>query len=162
MTVYNNNASDPPVEVTKKTVPLNWDQSHTVNLSLTVGDPRDWTASMVFSYGSGMPYSEDPRYSQGVRFENGGRKPTTMNVDLRANKNFRIFGLDFSAFLLVYNLFDIANEYGVYGSTGRATTDLNTKFASPVIGLNTIDEYVKNPTLYSSPRRISVGFNVGF
>ncbi|MFA7289554.1 MAG: TonB-dependent receptor [Melioribacteraceae bacterium] len=162
MTVYNNNSSDPPVEVTKKTVPLNWDQSHTVNLSLTVGDIMDWTASMVFTYGSGMPYSEDPRYSQGVRFENGGRKPSTMNVDLRANKNFRVFGLNVSAFLLVYNLFDIANEYGVYSSTGRATTDLNTKFASPVIGLNTIDQFVKNPTLYSSPRRISVGFNVGF
>jgi hypothetical protein len=62
----------------------------------------------------------------------------------------------------VYNLFDIKNEYGVYSSTGRATADLNIKFAGPIIGLNTIQQYINNPTMYSSPRRISVGFNVGF
>ncbi len=162
MTVFYNNTSDPPVEVTKKILPLNWDQTHTLNLSFTVGDPMDWTASMIFSYGSGMPYTEDQRYSQGVRFENGGRKPTTINVDLRANKQFQLFGLDINAFLLVYNLFDTLNEYGVYGSTGRATNDLNIKFASPVIGMNTIEEYIKVPTMYSTPRRISLGINVGF
>ena len=162
MTVYYNNVADPPIEVTKKNVPLNWDQTHTLNLSITVGDLTDWTAGIVFGYGSGMPYSEDKRYSQGVRFENGGRKPSTVNVDLKANKHFNVFGLDVNTFLLVYNLFDTLNEYGVYSSSGRAGNDLNTEFASPVIGLNTIEEYVKNPTLYSTPRRISVGVNVGF
>ncbi|MBI1937140.1 MAG: TonB-dependent receptor [Ignavibacteriales bacterium] len=162
MTVYYNNVADPPVEVTKKNVPLNWDQTHTLNLSVTVGDLTDWTAGIVFGYGSGMPYSEDKRYSQGVRFENGGRKPSTVNVDLKANKHFNVLGLDINTFLLVYNLFDTLNEYGVYSSSGRAGNDLNTEFASPVIGLNTIEEYVKNPTLYSTPRRISVGVNVGF
>jgi len=122
----------------------------------------DWTAGLIFSYGSGMPYTEDQRYSQGVRFENGGRKPTTYNLDLKANKQFNVLGLDFNAFLLVYNLLDIKNEYGVYGSTGRATNDLNIQFASPVIGMNTIDEYIKNPGLYSTPRRISLGLSVGF
>ncbi len=162
LTVYYNNTADPPVEVTKKILPLNWDQSHTLNLSVTIGDPMDWTAGLIFSYGSGMPYTESQRYSQGVRFENGGRKPTTYNVDLKANKQFKVFGLDFNTFLLVYNLLDTKNEYGVYASTGRATTDLDIKFASPVIGMNTIDEYVKNPSMYSTPRRISLGVSVGF
>ncbi|MDP3582300.1 MAG: TonB-dependent receptor, partial [Ignavibacteria bacterium] len=38
---YYNNQSDPPVEGNKKVVPLNWDQPHTVNMSLTFGDPSD-------------------------------------------------------------------------------------------------------------------------
>lgn len=159
---FYNNQADPPVESNKKTVPLNWDQTHTLNLSLTVGNPVDWTAGLIFNYGSGAPYTEDPRYAQGLRFENNGRKPTIYNVDLKANKRFNIFGVSFNTFLLVYNLLDIKNEYGVNPTTGRAGTDLNTKFAGPIIGLNTIDEYLKNPADYSAPRRISVGFNVGF
>lgn len=161
-TVYNNNTSDPPVESTKKTVPLDWDQTHTLNLSITIGSLGDWTAGIIFSYGTGTPYTEDPRYSQGLRFENSGRKPSTINVDLKANKQIKIFGMDFNFFLLVYNLFDNLNEYGVYSSTGRAGNDLNTKLAGPIIGLNTLDEFVKNPGMYSSPRRINFGFNIGF
>ena len=31
--VFNNSQSDPPVETTKKLVPLNWDQSSTLNIA---------------------------------------------------------------------------------------------------------------------------------
>ena len=162
MVEFYNNQADPPVESNKKVVPLDWDQTHTINASITIGDPTDWTAGIIFNYGSGSPYTEDPRYSQGLRFENGGRKPNTLNVDLRANKQFKVFGLDVNAFLLVYNLFDIKNEYGVSSTTGRAGIDLNTKFAAPIIGRNTIEQYLRNPGDYSSPRRINIGFNVNF
>ncbi len=160
--VYYNNTADPPVESNKKTVPLNWDQTQTLNISLTIGNPTDWSVGFIFNYGSGAPYTVEPRYTLGLRFENNGRKPDVYNLDLKANKHFDIFGYDFNTFILVYNLLDTKNEYGVYGSTGRAGIDLNTKFAGPIIGLNTIEEYVKNPTFYSAPRRIAVGFNVGF
>ncbi len=159
---YYNNQADPPVEANKKVVPLSWDQTHTVNLSLTIGDPFDWTAGLVMSYGSGAPYTEEPRYTKGLRFENLGRKPSTVNVDLKANKIFKLLGLDFNVYMLVYNLFDIKNEYGVSASTGRAGVDLNTQFAAPVVGNNTIEEYLKNPADYSAPRRINIGFNVNF
>lgn len=159
---YNNHQSDPPAESNKKTVPLNWDQTHTLNMTLNVGDPGDWTAGLIFTYGSGTPYTVEARYSQGLRFENNGKKPSVMNVDLKANKQFKFFGYDFNFFLLVYNLFDIKNEYGVYGSTGRAGQNLNTKFAGTIIGLNTLQQYVDNPEMYSSPRRINLGFSVNF
>ncbi len=162
MANYYNNQSDPPVESNKKTVPLDWDQTHTINLSVTIGDPADWTAGFIFNYGSGGVYTEDPTFSQGLRFENNGRKPAIYNVDLKANKHFKIFGYDFNTFLLVYNLFDIKNEYGVYASSGRANSDLNVKTAGPIIGLNTYQQYLNNPGMYSSPRRISLGFSVGF
>jgi outer membrane receptor protein involved in Fe transport len=165
MSVYNNNQSDPPVEETKKVVSLDWDQRHTLNLSLTVGEPGDWTCGLIFSYGSGFPYTEDIRVSNGVRFENGGLKPPTYNVDLRADKTFKLLGVDVNTFLLIYNLLDIKNENGVYSTTGRANVDLNAiryYKDSDVIGLNTIADYVKNPSMYSSPREIRVGFGFQF
>ncbi|MFC2084107.1 TonB-dependent receptor domain-containing protein [Bacteroidota bacterium] len=160
--VYNDNQSDPPVESEKHMVPLDWDQTSTISLTGTVGTPGDWTIGLVVEYGSGMPFTEDVLISNGVRFENGGRKPSYTNVDLKADKFFSIGGLNFHAFLLVYNLFDKRNEFGVYSTTGRANADLNTKFAGDIYGLNTIDEYLKNPGMYSGPRQVRLGLSVGF
>ncbi len=162
--VYNNNQTNPPVEETKSVVPLNWDQRHTLNATVNVGVPGDWTVGLVFQYGSGQPYTEDTRVSQGVRFENGGIKPTFYNVDLRAEKTFDIYGFSVNTYLMIYNLFDIKNEFGVYSTTGRANVDLNTQYVkqSDVIGLNTIEQYVNNPSLYSTPREIRLGLGFGF
>ncbi len=162
--VFNNNQTNPPIEETKSVVPLDWDQRHTLNVNLNVGVPGDWTVGMIFQYGSGQPYTEDPRISQGVRFENGGIKPTFYNVDLRADKTFDFDGFRINTYLLIYNLFDIRNEFGVYTTTGRANVDLNSNYytQSDIIGLNTIPEYVNNPSMYSSPREIRLGLGFGF
>ncbi len=162
MTVYNDNRSDPPIEPEKKVVPLNWDQRSTLNLTVNVGDPTSWNIGIIARYGSGMPYTEDIQISNGVRFENGGRKPSTFYLDLKANKIVNIFGLKFNFFALIYNLFDIRNELSVYSTTGRAIADLNTKYAGDIVGLNTIDQYINNPGMYSAPRQIKIGFNVNY
>lgn len=159
--VYNNNQSNPPIEESKTVVPLNWDQRSTLNFSLNVGEPGDWIVGIIFQYGSGWPYTEDIKVSKGVRFENGGIKPPTYNMDVRIEKVFKVFGVDINTFLLVYNVLDIKNEYGVFGTTGRATNDLNTKTAGSIVGLNTIQEYINNPSMYSSPREVRLGFGFG-
>ncbi|HMN49706.1 MAG TPA: TonB-dependent receptor [Ignavibacteriaceae bacterium] len=160
---FYNNQSDPPVEETKKVVPLNWDQTSTLNVIATVGDPLDWTVGIIFSYGSGTPYTEDARYTRGLRFENNGTKPSTLNLDLKATKIFNVFGLDFNTYLMIYNLLDTKNEYGVYGSTGRAGQDLAAEeYTGTIYGLNTKQEFVLNPQNYSAPRQIRIGFGVGF
>lgn len=160
--VYNNNQTDPPIETNKQTVPLDWDQRHTVNASFTVGDPRDWTAGIIASYGSGFPYTRDTRVSQGIRFENDGTRPPTFNVDLRAEKRFALGMFNFNVFLLVYNLFDIKNEVNVNSASGRANVDLFTGFAGTVYGLNTIDQYLNDPTSFSAPRQVRFGVTVDF
>lgn len=162
MSVYNDTRGN--VEPEKTVVPLNWDQRHTINFSANVGVPGNWIVGFIARYGSGTPYTEDVTVSNSVRFENGGRKPSTLNFDLKADKSFKLFGLDWHAILLVYNLFDIYNEHGVYSTTGRATNDTNTKYYkdSDVMGLNTIDEYTINPGMYSSPREIKLGLNLVF
>ena len=160
---YYNNQSDPPVEENKKVVPLNWDQTSTLNLTATVGDPNDWTVGIVFSYGSGTPYTEDPRYTRGLRFENNGKKPSTLNLDLKGTKTFPLFGLYVNAYLLIYNLLDTKNEYNVSASTGRAGQDLAAEeYTGYIYGLNTIQQYVLNPGDYSAPRQIRIGFGIGF
>lgn len=160
---FYNNQSDPPVEETKKVVPLNWDQTSTLNVIATIGDPLDWTVGLIFTYGSGTPYTEDPRYTRGLRFENNGKKPTTMNLDMKATKNFEVFGLYISAYLMIYNVLDIKNEYGVSSSTGRAGQDLAAEeYIGYIYGLNTKAEYLLNPQDYSAPRQIRIGFGFGF
>lgn len=162
LAVYNDSRADPPVESEKSVVPLDWDQRSTLNISATVGEPGNWTVGLLFQYGSGTPYTEDIQISNGVRFENGGRKPSFVNFDLKADKVFDVFGAEIRTFLLVYNVFDIKNETNVYSTTGRANSDLNTKYAGDIYGLNTIDEYVANPTFYSAPRQIRLGMSFGF
>ncbi|MCP5062999.1 MAG: TonB-dependent receptor [Ignavibacteriae bacterium] len=160
MSVFNDTKGS--VEPEKVVVPLDWDQRHTVNLTANVGQPGDWIVGIIARYGSGTPFTEDIVLSNSVRFENGGRKPSTFYFDLKADKNFNFLGIDWHAILLVYNLFDIHNEVGVYSTTGRATTDLNIKYAGEINGLNTIDEFITNPGMYSSPRQIKLGLNLIF
>lgn len=160
---FYNNQSDPPVETTKKVVPLNWDQTSTLNVVGTIGDPMDWTIGLIFTYGSGTPYTEDARYTRGLRFENNGKKPSTMNLDLKATKNFQLFGLNIGAYLMIYNVLDIKNEYGVSSTTGRAGQDLAAEeYIGYIYGLNTKEEYLLNPQDYSAPRQIRIGFGFGF
>jgi outer membrane receptor protein involved in Fe transport len=160
---FYNNQSNPPVEETKKVVPLDWDQTSTLNLIATIGNPSDWTIGLIFSYGSGTPYTQDPRYTRGLRFENNGTKPSVINLDLKATKNINLFGLEFDTYLMIYNVLDIKNEYGVSSTTGRAGQDLAAEeYTGVIYGLNTKQEFLLNPQDYSAPRQIRIGFGVGF
>jgi hypothetical protein len=164
MAVFYNNQSDPPVQSNKTFVPLNWDQRSTLNLSANVGKDNDWNVGLIFSYGSGFPYTEDARISQGLVFENNAIKPATFNVDIRAQKSFKVYGYDLNLLLLVYNLLDIKNETNVNSATGRANDllvqDINS--AGKINGLNTLQQYINDPTSYSAPRQIRIGLRVGF
>jgi len=160
---YYNNQSDPKVEETKKLQPLDWDQTSTLNLVLTTGNLTDWSVGVIFVYESGFPYTIDPRYNNGLRVINNGKKPISIKLDLKATKTFNLMGFDINTFLIVYNLLDIKNEYGVSATTGRAGYDLNAEeFTGVIYGMNTIDEYLLNPGDYSAPREIRIGFGVSF
>jgi hypothetical protein len=152
------------VQSNKTFVPLNWDQRSTLNISANIGFENDWNIGIIFNYGSGFPYTEDVRISQGLMFENDGLKPPTYNVDLRAQKTFRVSGLELNLYALIYNLLDIKNEENVNAATGRANDllvqDINS--AGNIIGLNTLQQYLNDPTSYSAPRQIRIGLGVGF
>ncbi|GAB4338191.1 MAG: TonB-dependent receptor [Calditrichia bacterium] len=162
-TVFQDNQADPPREPEKKMLPLDWDQRSTLNISANVGSAGNWNVSLIGKFGSGTPYTADPTFTYfNVSFLNNRTKPAFYSFDLRAEKNFELGPVRVQLFMLVYNLFDRKNELGVYGSTGRANRDLNTKYAGEIQGLNTIEEYVNNPSMYSAPRQVRLGINFGF
>ena len=157
---FYNQQSDPPKKSNIQVVPLNWDQRHTVNLSLTYHDPRTIGLGLIGQFQSGLPYTPAIQ-SQETTFENSGRKPFNYTVDLRLFKEFRFGRVRYNVFLKVYNLFDRKNELEVYSDTGRAGYSL----VSHYIGqrredVNTLAEWLKRPDFYSEPRRVLIGVDV--
>lgn len=162
------NASDPysaiyyyqsNLEPEKQVRPLDWDQRQTVNLILTAGNPTDLLVSANIGYGSGFPYTPDVVLERS-RFLNEGTKPTTWNFDLRAERQFEIAGTNIGAYVLIYNVFGIKNEYGIFPSTGRATRDLlGEQQWRELVGDKVFDDYISDPSRFSGPRNIKVGVN---
>ena len=120
---------------------------------------------MIFSYGSGFPYTTENTQGQRTSFENNGRKPATYNVDLRGFFHFTVSkAIRMTAHINVYNVFDIRNELTVFSDTGRSSYSLIPTYTPQFSGpsLNSLDEYLINPTYFSSPRQIKLGLSLSF
>ena len=168
------NASDPTaafydeqsdIEPEKMLVPLDWDQRHTLNGTATYHPTKTSGLSFVFNYGSGFPYTVTNLSGQRTSFENNGRKPATYNIDMRSFYNFTLSkSAQLSAHINIYNIFDIRNELTVYSDTGRSSSSLLPTYTPQLSGpmLNTLDEYLVNPSYYSSPRQIKIGLSISF
>ncbi len=159
--VFLDNQTSPPRESEIRVVPLDWDQTHTLNISIILSQPGNWGLSLLAKLGSGLPYT--PAY-QGIRtsYENSERKPPQYTLDLNAHKEFNLMGLKYSIFLKVYNLFDMKNEVKVYEDTGRASYTLRSFYAGEWRNYSTLEDYLNRPDFYSEPRRVIFGISVGF
>jgi len=148
-------------EPQKQLVPLNWDRTHSLNLSLTAGDARVWSASLIGRLGSGLPYTPT---QQNVRtaVENSERKPAFMNFDFYAYRNFRVGEQNLNAFVRVYNLLDQKNELDVYSDTGRANYTLSALASGTIFGVNSLSDYLARPNFYSDPRQVLAGIGLEF
>lgn len=168
------NASDPAAtrnaraggqEPEIQLVRLDWDQTHTVNATFAYASDDNWGFSMIGSYGNGFPYTPTTSLNISSLLTNSELKPAYLNVDLRAYKDFNFGPVRLSIFTRIYNLFDIANEVNVYGDSGTAEFSeeeyARRREGNPEI-VNTFDEFYRNPTFYSEPRRIEVGATVFF
>jgi len=86
-------------------------------------------------------------------------------VDLRAYKDFLIGGTRLSIFLRVFNLFDFRNEVNVYDDSGTANFTieefLRQQQGNPAL-VNTLNEFYRDPTFYSEPRRVEIGASFFF
>lgn len=149
-------------ESEKKLVPLDWDQRHTLNSSITVSPTNHYRVTLLGRYGSGLPYT--PKFLN-IRqaFENTGRSRPTWSLDLKADYNINFAGLRYTFFLKVFNLLDRRNEVIVYLSTGRAGFNLESRQSGTPKGVNTVDEFFTNPPHhFSEPRQVRFGLTVGF
>ncbi len=145
----------------KQLVYLDWDQRHTLNGSLLFRLPYKVNLSFIGEYGSGLPYTPTSLNLVGGGFENSGRRPTSMNVDMRISKTFAVLGREIGFTANVYNLLDIRNEVNVYSDTGRSGYSLIPTYTTqdPGWNYNTLEEYLNRPGYYSSPRQIRIGIS---
>ena len=169
------NASDPNrvrnliasnIQPEVQLIPLDWDQTHTLNVSLNYTDPAQWGGSVLFQYGSGFPYTPNQSMQLSKLLSNSEVKPYTLSVDLKMYYDLMLLNtLKLSVFARVYNLFDTENQLNVYNDSGTADFTIEEYIRhrnnSPEI-INSIDVYFRNPTYYSEPRRVELGISLFF
>ena len=157
---FYNRQSLPPRADEVQVLPLDWDQTHTLNFSVNVGEASDWTIGLLGRLESGLPYTPEVQNLR-IEFQNSGRKPPKYTFDLKAQKGFVLFGMNYTLFLKVYNLLDARNENNVYNDTGRSGYSLVSQYAGDVRGVNTLNDFLNRPDYYSEPRKVLFGFSVG-
>lgn len=164
------NASDPndewlnqqgasTVQSEKKRRPLDWDQTHLLNISVTTTQQK-FHISLIGKMGSGTPYTRSsPRYSN--RILNGERKPMTLVFDLNISRDLRFGGVSIRPYIKIYNLLDRKNNREVYNSSGSAEYAYEMNFET-YTGIRTQEEFYRRPNYYYEPRKIKMGFSVSF
>ena len=158
--------SDPPKESEKQVLPLDWDQTHTLNAFLAVGDPSDWNLGIIGRFATGQPYTpKNPGSALTTQFENSDRKPMTYNIDLTFYKFITMSNLKFKLYCKVFNLTDRLNEIKVYPNTGHTGYDYRTMAQRLALLRNpnfTIEQIDLRPDYYSEPRRVILGISMDF
>jgi len=163
-------------EPTRMIIPLDWDQSHTLNANVFVGNDLSG-ATLLFQFGSGYPYT--PEFVQGVNsgqniatslVQNSRRKTPTFNFDLKLYRDtYFTRGTRGRIYMNIQNLFDTRNEITVYRDTGRTGKTIHEANAiereqntTEPFRPNTIQQYYNRPDWYSSPRNIQIGMEVSW
>ena len=136
-----------------RTVPFDWDQRHTLNVTVQLTQPDNYSVSTVIRYGSGQPFTPSIQSGFGSLVEtNSGRKPDGVLVDLRMEKYFVVMGWNMSFFARIFNLFDATFFNGfVYQNTGSPLYSL-----TPAADRNSLID----PTRFYPPRRIEIGISM--
>jgi outer membrane receptor protein involved in Fe transport len=147
--------------------PLEFDQRHSIvaRMALFYGDgegPRGFARwlfentriTLLFEYGSGLPFTYNPGDSLYVSDRLNSRMPASYRVDLKAVKRFNVGMVDLGIILEIRNLFDRKNVANVYEVTGEPDDS----------GSNPPNSYEfdNDPTHYYDPRTLYLGLEVDF
>jgi outer membrane receptor protein involved in Fe transport len=178
---YANNAGQ-SVPITEN--PLDWDVRHqlTLNLDLRIPPrehpsifglkvPDKWGLNVLWQFSSGFPYTPDKTYPGISKTLFGGqspginslRMPSTSNMDLRFNKDFKVWKMNYSFIVWITNLLNAKNVYDVNSTTGREDTSVNGWFGI-------VNEYVvlagrevdQSPMNYGPGRNVRLALSVNF
>ena len=130
--------------------PLAWDQRHIFSGTLDIELPFDAAVNLIGRYGSGLPYTPNPRAPIKPDI-NSKRYPATYNVDALISKRSRIGGLTYTLFVDIRNVF-------------------NTKNLDDILDAVTYDRYGiplnnqkhSHPLSWSSPRLVMMGVSLDF
>lgn len=156
-------------EPTRYITPLNWDQRHTLNGSITY-NYNHWNIAWIATYGSGYPYTPSIGIStrtglnaSSIMPSNSRRKPATYEINFRINYTTKFSKYDVSFYCNVNNLLDTRNATSVFSDTGEPNyTNSIANVGSDENRTNTVEEYIVYPHWYSAPREILFGIKLAF
>ncbi|MCA9734804.1 TonB-dependent receptor, partial [candidate division KSB1 bacterium] len=158
---------------TKRIDFLDWDQTHSMNGSVSWRPTPKWNFTLLGQLGSGLPYtpaSLDPSVTiPSDWWDNSGRKPLRWTIDLKALRMFKYSGMRWGIYANVFNLFNHLDENTVNAITGHAGAaarlpeqDRLRNYRLEQLGEFTLNEANYNPSWYSRPRLIQLGLNFEF
>ncbi len=152
--VFNDRQSDPPRASEIQVVPLDWDQTHTINLSMTMNG-KNWYLSLIGQFGSGLPYTPE---IQGERtsFQNSERKPSTLNLDISGEYAIPVGDSRLALYFLIKNAMDRENARGVNKDTGSPSYSLIPTYV-PEQSIHTLADFLSRPDYFQAPREVLVG-----
>lgn len=156
--------------------PLDWDIRHQINVS---GDlraqkgrhpkigiftlPDDWTFNFNWQFKTGKPFTPASNYPGLILvgneepLANSKRMPLFSTVDIRLDKNFQAWKLNYTVSLRVDNLFANRNVNDVYGATGLANTSQNINGQ-----ILTGAPFDRDPVMYDPGRQVRFGVSMNF
>ncbi len=115
---------------------LDFDQRHTANVIFDYRLPEkagpqlfgynileNFGINLLWRFHSGRPYTREDSRGNQVGDYNGARQPWYMITDARINKDFKLFGVNYSLFAEIENLFNERRATRVYPRTGNAYWD---------------------------------------
>jgi len=149
---------------TLKYFPLSYDQRHSINAYVTLqlnenegprlsGIPflQKFRTSILFQYGSGLPYTKGVRGATEPYEENNERLPENWSIDLKIDRPFKIASVDVTPYLEIYNLTDRENVVYVDPFTGKPDYSFGRTY-----------EYAANPENWGPPRIIYLGLTFNY
>jgi outer membrane receptor for ferrienterochelin and colicin len=151
------NGSEPK----KQLSPLNWDQRHSLNVSLFFGK-KNWGVNTIAQFYSGQPYT--PTIISGTwtgqnvisgLATNSRSKPVRFTVDVNLYRKLAVKEVELEFFLHVYNLLDSLNPVTVWTETGKPDY---TFYETQVVEAD--PTWFDRPDYYSEPRKIMAGLKV--
>ncbi|MDI6840407.1 MAG: TonB-dependent receptor [bacterium] len=121
-----------PVVLPQKEYYLEFDQRHTVSANLNFNIPdksgirvgsiyplQNLNLNILTQAGSGLPYTVRDASMRIIGDIYSKRMPWTITTDIRLNKEVKFFGLSYSLFCEITNLFNRKNIQNVYPVTGK-------------------------------------------
>ncbi|MDP6169522.1 MAG: TonB-dependent receptor [Candidatus Marinimicrobia bacterium] len=160
-------------EPTRSIIPLDWDQGHNLNGSLSTAY-KGWGMNTIFQYGSGYPYTPSiTNYEQqgevlsNVLLRNSRRKASSFRMDMKLFKNINIGKINGKIYMSIYNLLDRRNQNNVYSDSGVSDETIEQERAeiiSPFEPLrpNTLNDFFERPDWYDEPREIQLGLQLSW
>ncbi len=147
---------------TLKFFPLDFDQRHTVNAYLTFSVPKAagpsvagvhflqrFTATLLFQYGSGLPYTKGIRGATEPYELNNMRLPENWTFDLKLYRDISLGDIRLTPYFEVYNLTNRKNVVYVDPMTGKPDyIEGRTK------------EWAANPLNWGAPRLLYLGMEI--